>query len=523
VTFKGKLHPYQEEATQRFVNRGSMLLAYGCGTGKTVMAIAAAERLLESGEINQVLILCPASLKFQWRDKIQQFTDSKWMVIDGPKLVRHEQYTRYRANPDYIIASYDSIIHDYEDIALVKSDLVICDEASAIKSFKAMRSKRIKKLFGKTPYRLALTATPIENRPEELYSIMQWVDGTVLGRYDLFDKAYIRRNSRGWPIAYKNLDILKDRMGEALARKTRHDEDVRPYLPDVDEDNWYVEMDAATLKAYKHIAKDMLAQMEENPYLYGEKTDMRFVEPGFDESTPDGKLMAMYMCMEMLLDYPDLIWWSGTEYEKDSPNGSAYAHQLMTSGVFRTGSQPKLDRLISEIQFLLDSDQDSKIIVVSKYKFMLGIIELILQSKDIKSAVFTGDLNAKQKAQAVDQFSQPDTRVFLTSYAGGYGLDLYMADYLINYDLPWSAGTKDQINSRHIRASSEFGKVYIRNMLMAGSVEERKMRILDRKSQLLTSVLDSADSKIIDISGDFLRTHLEDIVEKGLDRTNRTW
>jgi SNF2 family DNA or RNA helicase len=250
---------------------------------------------------------------------------------------------------------------------------------------------------------------------------------------------------------------------------------------------------------------------------------MRFVEPGFDENTPDGKLMAMYMCMEMLLDYPDLIWWSGTEYEKDSPNGSAYAHQLMTSGVFRTGSQPKLDRLISEIQFLLDSDQDSKIIVVSKYKFMLGIIELILQSKDIKSAVFTGDLNAKQKAQAVDQFSQPDTRVFLTSYAGGYGLDLYMADYLINYDLPWSAGTKDQINSRHIRASSEFGKVYIRNMLMAGSVEERKMRILDRKSQLLTSVLDSADSKIIDISGDFLRTHLEDIVEKGLDRTNRTW
>ena len=520
MAFKGNLHPYQEEAVDRLVNRRSLLLAYGCGTGKTVMAIAAAERLLESGEVNQVLVLCPASLKYQWQDKIRQFTDSKTMVIDGPKVARQAQYSK-RAHPDYIICSYDSLIHDYEDMTKIIPEMVIADEASAIKSFKAMRSKRVKKLFGKTPYRLGLTATPIENRPEELYSIMQWVDSTVLGRYDLFDKAYIRRNARGWPIAYKNLDVLRDRMGGSLARKTRHDPDVRPYLPDVDEDNWYIDMDAGTLKAYKHIAKDMLSQMEENPSLYGEKTDLRFIEPGFDESTPDGKLMAMYMCMEMLLDFPDLIWWSGTEYEKDSPNGSAYAHQLMVSGVFRTGSSPKLDRLIDETQFLLDSDEDSKVIVVSKYKFMLGIIEIILEQKGIKSVSFTGDLNARQKAEVVEQFNQPDTRVFLTSYAGGYGLDLYMADYLINYDLPWSAGTKDQINSRHIRASSGFGKVYIRNMIVNNTVEERKLRILDRKGQLLSSVIDGTDTTTVDISGDYLRTHLEKTLNKDLTGHSR--
>lgn len=524
--FKGKLHPYQEEATSRFINRKSLLLAYGCGTGKTVMAIAAAERLLESGEVKQVLILCPASLKFQWRNKIAEFTDSPVLVIDGDKNLRRDLFNRHQfyKGTTYVIVSYDSLIHDYEEMSKLKVDMVIADEISAIKSFKAMRSKRVKKLYGNTQYRLGLTATPIENRPEELYSIMQFVDSTVLGRYDLFEKAYISRNRRGWVVAYKNLDVLRTRMGAALARKTRHDADVRPYLPDVDEDQWTVTLDPKTLKVYKVIAFEMLSQIEEYSSKYGDSIDMSNVIPGFDETTPDGKLMAMYMCAEMLLDYPDLIWWSAMEYEKDSPDGSAYAHGLWKSGALsEIDTHPKLDRLIAEVDFILESDPQSKIIIVSKYKFMLSVINAILDDKKIESVVFTGDLNAKQRAVIVEQFSnQPDCRVFLTSYAGGYGLDLYMADYLINYDLPWSAGTQDQINSRHIRASSEFSKVYIRNLIVANSIEERKLRILRRKGQLLSSVIDGDEIDTVDVSGDYLRTHLEKLLNKPLtDRSAR--
>ena len=96
-----------------------------------------------------------------------------------------------------------------------------------------------------------------------------------------------------------------------------------------------------------------------------------------------------------------------------------------------------------------------------------------------------------------------------------------MADYLINYDLPWSAGTKDQINSRHVRASSGFSKVYIRNMIVNNSVEERKLRILDRKGQLLSSVIDGTDTTTVDISGDYLRTHLEKTLNKDLTGHSR--
>jgi len=480
------------------------------------MAIAAAERLLEAGETEYVLIICPASLKYQWADKIKQFTDSSVMVVDGNKEDRFSQIVMYHEKIppcEYLITSYESVIFDYNQVSKLKPKTVICDEVSAIKSFKAMRSKRVKKLFGKTPYRLGLTATPIENRPEELYSIMQWVDSTVLGRYDLFERAYIKRNHRGWVVAYQNLDVLRQRMGDALARKTRHDPDVRAYLPDVDEDNWEVPFNnLPMINAYKKIARDMLSQIEENPSLYGNKEDLRFgFEPGMNESTPDGKLMAMYMCMEMLLDHPNLIIWSANEYEKDSPEGSAYAHHLKESGVlYNVYDSPKMNRLKDELKILL-ADPDSKVIIVSKYKHMLKILSVELQ---VPFVMFNGDMTAKEKAKSVERFKDPDIRIMLTSYAGGYGLDLYMADYLINYDLPWSAGTKDQINSRHVRASSEFAKVYVRNLIVTGSVEERKLRILDRKGQILSSVIDGDDIDTIDVGSDYLRTHLEKVLEK---------
>lgn len=499
-----------------------MLLAFGCGTGKTIMAIAAAEKLLETGQAKRILILCPASLKYQWQDKIHEFTSYPReivQVIDGDKKTRDNQFTVMPLlSPLYVIMSYDSTIHDYEHLHLIDPDMTICDEVSAIKSFKAMRSKRVKKLF-KSQYRLGLTATPIENRPEELYSIMQWVDSTVLGRYDLFEKAYITRSPRGWVVAYKNLETMHKRMGDAMARKTRHDLDVRKYLPSVDEGIWTVQMDENTFNVYQRIAHDMLVQLQES-YSVGDKVDLRFMSPGFDETTPDGKLMAMYMCMEMLLDHPDLIWWSAQEYERESPDGSAYAHSLWSPEFYKLNKVPKLERLLEELEILL-ADPDSKIIIVSKYKFMLGIIDAILDDKEIGHVKFTGDLNAKQKAKAQDTFTNdPDCKIFLTSYAGGYGLDLYTADYLINYDLPWSAGTQDQINSRHVRASSEFEKVYIRNMITVDSVEERKLRILGRKGQLLSSVIDGHEIGTVEVGYDYLRTHLEKVTQKVL--TKRT-
>lgn len=513
--FLGKLHPYQEEAVDRFINRRSLLIAYGCGTGKTVMAIAAAEKLTESKEVRQVLILCPASLKYQWKEKINQFTDSTVLVINGTKAERERLFALPGEPCRYIIHSYESVLYDYDLMMCLNPDMVICDEVSAIKSFKAKKSKRVKKMF-KSRYRMGLTATPIENRPEELYSIMQWVDDTVLGRYDLFERAYVDRNKRGWVTAYKNLDVLFTRMGDALARKTRFDDDVRPYLPDVDEDNWIVPMPDKVAEVYKIIAGDMVSEMAKLAFNDSGFDPTAFYS-GADESTPPGKLMAMHMCMEMLLDHPDLVIWSGQEYTKDSPNGSEYAYNLWQSGVLDDILESEKIAFLKEELEILAADPESKIIIVSKYKYMLEILQVALP---YESTRFTGDMGAVAKQMSVEWFkNEPSCRILLLSYAGGYGLDLNMADYLINFDLPWSFGMQDQINSRHIRASSEFDKVYIRNLITDDSIEERKQRILTRKRKISGLAIDgkTADVASVALDNDLLKEHLEMVL------THRDW
>jgi SNF2 family DNA or RNA helicase len=133
---------------------------------------------------------------------------------------------------DYIILNYEQIVNDWDAIKNLPRGFVVLDEATAIKSFRSKRSKAVKRLTS-SPYRYALTGTPIENgKPEELFSIMQFVDAGVLGRFDIFDSAFIVRNNWGGVQRYRNLPTLHEKLQEACVRKTQKDEDVAPYLPD---------------------------------------------------------------------------------------------------------------------------------------------------------------------------------------------------------------------------------------------------------------------------------------------------
>lgn len=196
--FKGNLKPYQPEAVDKMVNRKKMLVAYEMGLGKTCMTIAAIEKLREQGEVEgSVLVVALSSLKYQWEKEIQKFSNATVTVIDGSKSTRLLQYDR-GSKSDYIVCNYESLVNDWDSIKDLNLGAIICDEATAIKGFRSKRSKAVKKLSANIPIRFALTGTPIENgRPEEVYSIMQFVDPKLLGRFDLFDQTFIVRNHFG--------------------------------------------------------------------------------------------------------------------------------------------------------------------------------------------------------------------------------------------------------------------------------------------------------------------------------------
>ena len=505
--------PYQAEPLRVFLERQSILLAFDTGLGKTYCAIAAAEHLLETAQVDRVLLVVPAGLKYQWAEAIAKFTDlpvqkkrfrgeavtipdSRYcMVVDGTPDKRKKQYALARDEPrcNYVIVGYDNITSDERDVKRLRAEFIVLDEASAIKTLSSQRTKAIKEKL-EAPWRMALTATPIDNRPDELFSIMEWVDARMLGRGDLFDLAYIERNKFGDPTGYKNLDVLRRRLGDAMYRKSVHDPDVAPFMPRRDILDWRVQMDVATKDVYTMMAWDLLMALEE-AQARGEGFNVMAHYAGrkVDEATPVGKVMGIHMAMEMMLDHPDVVFASGLAYLEDDDGdfGSKYAAQLCEDEQFlELTHSPKLNHLVWKLGTILE-DQAGKVIVFTRYRRMQQIISAACQEYGWDAVEYHGELStADQQAARARFLKNPECRVFISTHAGERGTDLPVANWLVNVEPVWSSGQADQINGRHMRTSSEFEDIFVANLFVAGSIEERKLDQQEDKRKVARAVVD---------------------------------
>jgi len=529
MTFTGTLLPYQPEAVNRMCEEGRMLVAYDLGLGKTVLTIAALEKLMDERKITEPgLIICLSSLKYQWANQIEKFTDgtSRALVIDGTPKKRAEQYEQAldwrNSGVDYIILNYEQVVNDWEAIRDLPRGFVVLDEATAIKSFKSKRSRSVKRLSN-APYKFALTGTPIENgKPEELYSIMEFVDRTILGRFDIFDSTFILRNSWGGVQGYRNLKTLHEKMKSASVRKSQKDPDVAPYLPEsIHNDPIKIVLDRKASKLYFRIVDDLLTELDEAQTLFGGSFNL-MAHYGFEnkaggpEDEIRGRIMSKIGCLKMLCSHPDLLRISASKFsamqqevlyeeelEDDSvvrfsqftptlgtKGGSLYAYGLVDSGALDgIDGSPKLDYLIQYVKDFLEQDEANKVVIFATYVDMLDMIAEALGREQCR--LYSGKLDAKTKEDNKVAFNtQPDVRVLISSDAGGYGVDLPAANLLVNYDLPWSSGSAIQRNGRIKRASSTWPMIVIQDIIISGSIEQRQWEALQHKSAVASAVID---------------------------------
>lgn len=531
--FTGTLYPYQLEGLDAVVERRKILVAYSMGTGKTVLTIAALEQLLGDGEIRNVLILVPASVKWQWAVAIAEFTDihrrtvnlrgtelvvgaeEMCMVIHGTAKQRAEQWAYVGlTNPDYVIASVSAVRHDWEAITRTLFDALVLDEATVIKHFSAQVTKKIKLLKPRT--RIALSGTPAENRPEEIFSIMEWVDGNVLGRWDLFDKSYITRNYFGAVTGYKNLDLMNRRLQRAMIRKSRLDPDVAKYLPDVVEVTRTVTLPAPTRRLYDRILRDLSTALEELGEA-GATVDLAAYYAGIpnrEDHSAQGQVMARILAARLLLDDPRLLMDSAVAYHEDRGEGSEYIAALVASlptGVDQLAA-PKLDELLRQLSAML-AEPGAKAAVFTCYRRMLPYIVERLAARGIGYTEYHGGLSAEEKAHSKARFdTDEDCRVFVSTNAGGYGLDLPRAQYLINYDLPDSRGVYDQRNTRHVRASSTYEKVYVLNLVVEESLEERQLATLSVRGEIAAAIVDGIGGGTVKLDMETLSEHVGRVI-----------
>ena len=495
---KLELRPYQVECIERAVDRQNMLIAMVMGSGKTAAVLRTIRQLREEGEVLSGAVFALNSTKFQWMEEIKKWDPGALAhVVDGTKLARGSQIShgeRYH----YTILHYETLVNDWDQIKKwLPVDFIIADEITAIKSFVAKRSRRLKSMRKATPYRYGLSGQPVENRPEELFSIMEFIDPEVLGDFAKFDRTFIERDPWGKPRKYKNLPTLTKVMSDAMFRKSR--EDIKEWLPEMVEMEIPVRLGVKAMELHDLIRDDLLEAIDKAMAEGGIGGFDLLVHygkgHGYERASLKGQVMARLLAMRMLSSHPQLLRWSASNFDDPlSAHGSQYASDLHRQGVLANlpTKHEKLDALIELVEEILTEHSRHKVVIFSYFKPMLRIIAKEIERKRLAEyVILDGDVPARERWTHIKRFNTDrQCRIFLSSDAGAYGVNLDAGSHLICYDLPWSAGLLAQRISRIDRTSSAWDGITISYMFGKATIEERMYHQLAQKKAVAGAWLD---------------------------------
>ena len=458
-----RLYPYQEEGAMHLAFGRRAMLADDMGLGKTVQAIAAATLLHQLRDIQRVLVICPASLKHQWAREVRRFTDLEALVIEGPANKRRELY----ATPAFFnMINYELVLRDVEQIQRMRPDIIILDEAQRIKNWRTKTADAVKQL--RSPYGFVLTGTPLENRLDELYSIFQFLDPRILGPLWMFNERYfqleLKGKSRYRVLGYKNLDELRSRISPYVLRRVR--DEVLHDLPDRTDNNFFVEMTPEQWNAYDEYASTvarLLSRARRRPLSPKERQILL------------GSLVKMrVICNALALHIKTL---DEKERERTAPKLRELRHIL-------------LDEV---------ADNGHKALVFSQWSGMLELTEPILQRVGLGYEKLTGDVPTPRRGALVERFFEDDDcRVFLSTDAGGTGLNLQAASLVINLDLPWNPAVLEQRIARAHRHGQR-RVVQVVNLIARETIEERMLDTLATKRNVFQGIF-GADESLTAIS-----------------------
>jgi superfamily II DNA or RNA helicase len=457
------LYGYQEEGVLHLSFGRRALLADDMGLGKTIQAIAAAALLKQLRDIQHVLVVTPASLKHQWAREIGRFTSLSVQVIEGNPIQRRQLY---RDLHFFNIINYELVRFDEEEITRREFDLVILDEAQRIKNWRTKTADKVKRL--RSPYAFVLTGTPLENRLDELYSVFQFIDPTILGPLWRFNQRYYeteRRPSGSYKVlGYKGLDELRHRIAPYVLRRVR--DQVLLDLPERIDSNFFVEMTDPQWRAYdeyeQRVAK-LMAQARRRPLTPEEHQILL------------GCLIKMRLiCNALALHDPEI---APQDREKTAPK-------------------------LRELREILDEEIASnghKAILFSQWSKMLALTEPVLEKLKLGWVKLTGDVPTKNRGALIEQFFEdPQCKVFLSTDAGGVGLNLQAASMVVNLDLPWNPAVLDQRIARAHRHGQRH-TVNVVNLIAQGTIEERMLDTLAAKRAVFDAAFNE-DSDVTDLS-----------------------
>lgn len=442
---KVPLFPYQREGMLHLAFTERALLADEMGLGKTIQAIAACALLHRLGKSSRVLVVTPASLKTEWEEQIQRFTTLPYQLVFGGRMRRLKAY---ETAPFFTIVNYEQMLADSLDVnQRLKPDVVVLDEAQRIKNWSTKTTQAVKRL--RSRYAFVLTGTPIENRIDEIYSLMDFLSPSLLGPLFRFNRDYYELDDRGRPCGYRNLEQLHHRIKPLMLRRRKAE--VETELPERTDRNHFVPLSTEQAQAYHDHANTVsrLMHLSKRRPLTKEEQE---------------KLLRHLNMMRMVCD---------TNYILDPESRAC----------------PK----IGELQKILEEcreNTDVKVIVFSEWERMLELVRNLCQRLGLNYAWHTGSVpQRRRRAEIITFKTDPKCRVFLSTDSGAAGLNLQNASVVINCDLPWNPAKLEQRIARAWR-KHQTRSVTVMNLVSENTIEHGMLQTLSNKQALADGVLD---------------------------------
>lgn len=449
---KTTLYPYQKEGIRFAFSKGKSIIADEMGLGKTVQAIGCAELMRKAGLISSVLVLCPASLKYQWKKEIEKFTDSVAVIVEGPQDKRRELY---RSQSFYRIVSYNTMSNDIRTFGNAYAECLIMDEVQRLKNWNTQISRAARKI--KSDYTIVLSGTPLENKLVELYSVMEFVDQYCLGPYYKFIDETTVKDEGGKILSYKNLNLVGERLAKRLVRRRKADIELQ--LPERTQQNLFVPMTSRQREIHDGL-KAGVAQIVS-----------KWRRSHFLSDVDRKRLMLLLSQMRMVCD---------STYILDQ----------------ETRFDTKVEETMNIVQEVVESGDD-KIVIFSQWERMTRLIATELEKLGVGYASLNGKVPSEKRNALVEKFwNEPSCRVFISTDTGSTGLNLQIASRVINLDLPWNPSVLEQRVGR-VHRIGQRRNIQVLNMISQDSFEERMLATLEVKASLFEGILDNGDDTVV--------------------------
>jgi superfamily II DNA or RNA helicase len=446
---KAKLYPYQKQGVNFALFKRSALIADEMGLGKTLQAIALAVAKKELFGFTKALVVTPASLKEQWKREIERFSHETADIIEGGPAQRLAVYAK---NGSYFkITNYEAVLRDTTLLARYNPDFVILDEAQRIRNFTTKTSAAVKAI----PHRHAvmLTGTPLENRLEDVYSIVQFLDPYLLSPLWRFAARHFMLDAKGKILGYRHLERLHADIKPLVIRRRK--EEVLKDLPGEVVNNYYVDLNLEQQQIHAGFLQRLVPILQK-----------KFLTP-----IDIRRIQEMLTCMRMVCDSTFLI---------DR----------------QTHISPKLKELDGILDELVVQN-GRKVVIFSEWTTMTYLIGRRLDEAGISYVELSGQVPVKKRQGLIDKFtSDRDCRVFLSTDAGGTGLNLQAADCVINFELPWNPARVRQRIGRVNRIGQKSRCINVINLIARNSIEQRIIAGLQLKTDLFKGVFDGGPGMV---------------------------